>query len=152
MELIDTYRKILEGDITNKVEGAEKTFHYKRFDVISLGTPTMFTKKTKGENWEFARKGVAPSFSYSNLYKSLPTLHDTVNELLDKIDSHLKSNEPCNIRELMVAVTFDFITTSMFGVNFHALTGLGAKIFCTQMKIITQILFERVNLIPRQEL
>jgi cytochrome P450 len=120
-------RIILDGNDEkhSAIEPGDKTFHYRNFNVITFGLSTMFSKKTAEKSWYTARKAMAPSFSYSNIYKSLPKLSDTLNELKAVMNTFAESGEHVDISSLMVNFTFDFMTTSMFGENYHAIEQKG---------------------------
>ena len=115
---------IVIGDATlaRKVfeEESEKPSTSKR---LTLNTATIFSKKTTGENWKMNRKGVASSFSASNLSKSIPSLHQKIDELTSILECNAQQETTFEITKLMLSLTMDFISSAMFGVDLHAMKG-----------------------------
>ena len=115
---------IVIGDATlaRKVfeEESEKPSTSKR---LTLNTASIFSKKTTGENWEINRKGVASSFSVSNLSKSIPSLHQKIDELTSILECNAQQETTFEITKLMLSLTMDFISSAMFGVDLHAMKG-----------------------------
>lgn len=117
-------RFILEGDTVREIVGGEKTFHYERLQTATFGCPNMLTRNTYGsDGWDRSRKAVAPSFSYINLYKSLDKLTDRLNEFIDILHNFSRHDQTIDITSWMVKLTLDFITTSMFGINYETMKG-----------------------------
>lgn len=59
-------RLILEGDDEHGEE--DKSFRYRNITKITLGVPTMVTKRTHGEGWEWSRKVCISSLYVLILY------------------------------------------------------------------------------------
>eukprot|EP01036_Dinobryon_divergens_P024387 gene24387-32834_t len=99
-------------------EEIEKPSSAKR---LTLNNTSIFSKKTIGENWEMNRKGVASSFSFSNLSKSIPCLNQKIDELMDILEHNSQQETIFEITKLMLSFTMDFISTAMFGVDLHSM-------------------------------
>jgi hypothetical protein len=106
-------RKIFE-------EESEKPSSYKRFQGLTKGVPTIFTRFTRNDGWELARKGIASSFSMTNITKTFSALQENLDELLSRLQAHAEGGNSFEITELMLAVTMDFIASAMFGVKYHS--------------------------------
>ena len=96
-------------------EEIEKPSSAKR---LTLNNTSIFSKKTIGENWEMTRKGVASSFSFSNLSKSIPCLNQKIDELMDILEHNSQQETIFEITKLMLSFTMDF---AMFGVDLHTM-------------------------------
>jgi cytochrome P450 len=101
----------------------EKTVVYKRMEAMHGGIPSLLTKHTEGEGWDWARKGVAKSFSMTNLYVSMEKLHMKLDILDSILRSHQADNSFVNISEVMINLTFDYLTSAMYGKDFNFLEG-----------------------------
>ena len=113
-------RIVLEGD--NTQEELEKSFAYRGMRGVTLGVPTMVTKQTHGEGWDWARKAVSSSFSNTNLYKLLPALQIQLNQFRCIVDAHIDQNKTFeDLASWMVRLTMDFLAQSMFHVDFGTL-------------------------------
>jgi cytochrome P450 len=115
-------RKILEGDSSSGIPESDKSFRYKLLEKLTCGVGTILTKKTHGEDWALARKGVGPSFSMSNLNRLLPALQKKLGLFNRILREH--ADEGKILEDLAtwgVCFTLDFITTSMFDTDFSAL-------------------------------
>eukprot|EP01041_Mallomonas_annulata_P016441 gene16441-34309_t len=107
-------RLILEGDIKKSIKGSDKGLIYRRFNALTCGHQSVFTKLTEGEGWEVARKGLAPSFSMANINKRFDSLQNKVNEFCQIMDTFAISGETVlKMDQWMVKLTLDFISTSM---------------------------------------
>jgi cytochrome P450 len=104
-------RQLLEAD-SNKSHG------YRKFKQLTFNQPNIVSKDTFHDGWDWARKGVSPSFSNTNLYKTLPKLHMRLNEFLELLDEFTENRKEFNINQMLLQFTFNFIATSMFGVDF----------------------------------
>ena len=103
-------------------EHEEKSKVYKNFDGVSNGVPTLFTKRTFHGGWDFARKGVAPSFSMANINKALPKVYKKLDELHEILSKYVSTGAVFDMGHLMILLTVDFITTTMFDVEYNALS------------------------------
>jgi cytochrome P450/NADPH-cytochrome P450 reductase len=104
-------RQLLETD-SNKSRG------YRRFRELTFNHPNIVSKDTFNDGWEWARKAVSPSFSNTNLFKTLPKLHQRLNELIQEFDKYCQTEEKFDMNDVMMKFTFNFIATSMFGVDY----------------------------------
>ena len=102
-------------------EEPEKAPIYKRFERLTQFYPSIFSKMTVGDNWDMNRKGVANSFSVSNLSKSLPGLHKKVEEFTNILETKSQQETTFDITDIMLSLTIDFIASTMFGVDFHSM-------------------------------
>jgi cytochrome P450 len=114
-----------DGNLARQVfeEEIEKPSIYKRFERVTQFKSTIFTKKTVGENWEVSRKGVASSFSTTNLSKSLPVLHKKVDDFMSILGQNAQKDATFEINKLALSLTMDFISSTMFGVDLKTMTG-----------------------------
>eukprot|EP01036_Dinobryon_divergens_P024386 gene24386-32833_t len=114
-----------EANLARQVfeEEIEKPAIYKRFQRITQFNATIFSKKTVGENWDMNRKGVASSFSVSNLSKSLPALHKKVEEFTSILEKNVLQETTFEITDAMLSLTIDFIASTMFGVDLQTTGG-----------------------------
>ena len=118
---IELLKIVLLGDNTNKHPAMEKSFMYKRYNFISLQIPSILTKKTENEGWHWARKGVSPSFSNTNLYQTIPLLNKELNRLVELMCKMSSEGKRFDVVSLSVHFTIDFLTLSMFGESFNTL-------------------------------
>ena len=114
-------RLILEGDKTRGFPAADKDQSYHRLDPGLLGVPNMFTKRTHGEGWEWARRAIAPAFSTLNISKKLPILEKTLSKLCDMLTEYEGTAHQFDIQSLIFRFAFDFSTIALFGMCFDAL-------------------------------
>jgi cytochrome P450 len=116
-------RKITDGDESLSMPASEKTHRYKKLNAITFGTPNILTKRTHGEGWDWARKGIAPSFSISNLVKRLPELQQKLKIFTEVLETHYVGEKKIleDVSSWMLNVTVDFLSSSMFGIDFDTL-------------------------------
>ena len=113
-------RIVLEGDNTRNE--LEKSFAYRGMKGVTLGVPTMVTKQTHGEGWDWSRKAVSSSFSNTNLYRLLPALQMQLNHFRRIVDAHIDQHKTFeDLASWMVRLTMDFLARSMFHVDFGTL-------------------------------
>lgn len=96
------------------LDSGEKPNLYKDFNKLTR-SPTMFSKRTHGEGWEWARKSVAPSFSTTNLNKVLPKLSLKLGELKHVLEKFADEKAAFDIADVLIKFTLDFIITGMLG-------------------------------------
>lgn len=118
---IELLKIVLLGDDAKKYPAMDKSPTYKRFNFMSLGIPSVFTKKTENEGWHWARKGVAPSFSNTNLYQTIPVLNNVLNRLIELMRKMSEEGKEFDIVSLTIHFTIDFLTLSMFDECFNTL-------------------------------
>ena len=119
-------RLIIEGDTTH--QECEKSFRYSSLNGITNGVPTMLTKRTHGEGWNSSRKAISPSFSNTNLYRLLPGLQMKLNQLKSILDAHVEQKKNFDdISSWMIRLTIDFLTKTMFDVDFGTLHNQSVK-------------------------
>ena len=138
-------RQILDGDKTLGFPGADKDYMYHRFDPGMLGVPNMFTKRSQGEGWEWARKAVAPTFSHLNIQKKVPILRKTLSKLCDMLIQYETTTYLFDLHSLMLRFTFDFSTVAMFGMCFDALgdSKTDGNKFLHEVEIVTKEYFQK---------
>ena len=95
--------------------------------------------------WDWARKGVAPAFSNTNLLKRLPAIQQKTAEFTDVLDKHIAENKLLtNFSTWMVKLTIDFISTSMFDRDFNTINhpesevATDGEVYLTQLPITTK--------------
>jgi len=123
-------RLILEGDDSRCLRSADKTNDYAKFEYLTVGIKTVFTKKTYAQgpgDWFTTRKAMAPSFSTKNLLKQLPVLQAKLDELFQVLGEFATAGAAVDIAELMVNLSVDFILASMFGVDCRTLEAFGPR-------------------------
>lgn len=108
-------------------EAEEKHAAYKMFDGITNNYPSVLTKKTYGDDLGVIKKFTAPSFSVTNIHKSLPIMYTKVDELKELLQSHASKSTPFDCPDVMTRMTVDFITSAMFDRDFNALTDANSK-------------------------
>ena len=113
-------RLILSGNVDNK-ECDRYPAIYKSLKEIFFGYPTIFTKRTIGEGWDWARRGVAPAFSNFNLQKCVPKFNSTLTRLSRVLNTLSDDGFSFSISSVMLHVTFDFLTSALFDIDFHTL-------------------------------
>ena len=114
-------RLILEGDKTRGFPVADKDEMYHRFEPGMLGVPSVFTKMSEGEDWEWARKSIAPIFSNLNIRKKIPILQNTLYKLCEMPKEYENKAIKFDLQLLMFRFTFDFSRVALFGMRFDAL-------------------------------
>lgn len=101
----------------------EKTYLTKRIDGITGYVPNVFSKKTHGEGWDFARKSLAKSFSNSNLHQALPVFYFKLDHFMRILQEVSKERKGIDICDYSIRLTLDFLTNSMFDTDFDFLNG-----------------------------
>lgn len=92
----------------------EKPYILQRFMGLTNGVKTIFTNRTHGNTWNSARKAVAPSFSVTNISKTLPRVHDKIDELQKILTQHVSDKTSFDVPRLMVLLTLDVICAGKF--------------------------------------
>ena len=113
--------KILEGDKLKGFLPADKSDQVKKFNKLFFGCPNIFTKKTIGEGWEWARKTIAPEFSMANISKSIPKLHINLGKLEEIMHKNCEEGTSFDIAKLMMQFTLDFILAALFKLNYDSM-------------------------------
>ena len=96
------------------IEEDEKPALYSRFSGVTNGVPTVFSAPTHSHSWPSARKGIAPSFSMTNIVLSLPKMYEKINELKKILTRHESEKTTIDLPELMTQLTMDFICAGKF--------------------------------------
>lgn len=91
------------------LEQDEKPYMMQRFMGLTNGIKTIFTNRTHGDTWNSVRKAVAPSFSVTNISKTLPRVHDKIDELEKILERHVLEKTSFDVPRLMVLLTLDVI-------------------------------------------
>jgi cytochrome P450 len=102
-------------------EENEKPSVYKNIDGLTLGLSTIFSKSTHGTNHHNIRKGLAPSFSSTNIFSSLPKLHEKIDLLKNIFLQNEKDDVSFNVSEIFPRLLMDMLCTAMFDVDYHTL-------------------------------
>ena len=110
-------RKILEGDKSIGLLPGDRTSRIQRINKLFFGCPTLFTRKTRGEGWDWARKAIAPEFSMANISKSILKLHVNLGKLEGVIYQRCEEGKPFDIAKLMTQFTFNFILAALFNLK-----------------------------------
>jgi hypothetical protein len=98
--------------------------------VVALtGCSTMFSKRTYGEGWDWTNKNVAPSFSTTNLNKSLPLFSSKIAQLMECFEEAAEKKD-VDIAVVLLKFTLDFIISGMFGGT----TGAATSAITDEMK------------------
>lgn len=93
---------------------------------ICCGATSIIVRKTHGEGWAELRKAIAPSFSNTNLFKTLPQLREKVVEFTEILDDHIARGAIVQDMPAWLAkLTIDLISSSMFHTNFDSLNESG---------------------------
>jgi cytochrome P450 len=115
-------RRILEGKDLHGDYFSDKSFRYRVLTQITKGFPTMVTKRTLREGWDWSRKGVAPSFSTMNLNKRFPELQSKVAIFMNIMGNFANEGKVVeDISSWMLRLTVDFLTASMFDMDFKTM-------------------------------
>jgi cytochrome P450 len=117
-------RTILEGDKTKGIPESEKSHHYTDFQQLYDKAPSFAFSKTNTERWRQGRKGTAPAFSSSNIFRQFPSIIKGVNQFHDILSQHAADSKP--VEDLTVwlnKLIFDILGSGMFQVEFNLLTG-----------------------------
>ena len=92
---------------------SEKPSLYQRFSGVNNGVQTMFSMQTSNKGWHHARKGMAPSFSMSNLCLSMPIMHAKINQLKATLIEKQLNGTTIEVDRLMTQMTMDFVCAGM---------------------------------------
>ena len=79
----------------------------------------MFRNLTCDEGRKAARKFIAPSFSLTNLKYTFGIIFQSLEVFGDILSESERKGKPLDLNEAMIRLTFDSITESAFGVNYH---------------------------------
>ena len=109
---------IVVGD--NDWKESDKQDRIKRAQRVTCNRATIFTKKTCGEGWNWVHRLLAPMFSVSNINKTTPLLHNVLENLYEVFDSSTEENRTLDLSDLSTRATFDFLTTSLFHLDFNS--------------------------------
>ena len=112
-------RKILEGDKSKGYLPGDRSDRLKRLNKLFFGCPSVLTKKTFGEGWDWARKAIAPEFSMANISKSIPKLHTNLGKLEQVMNKFCDDEKPFDIAKLMMQFTLDFILAAVFNLSYN---------------------------------
>ena len=91
------------------IEEEMKPAIYGRFSGATNGVTSIFTALTHSHSWPSARKGIAPSFSMTNISLSLPKMYQKIHELKRILVRHESEKTTIDLPELMTQLTMDFI-------------------------------------------
>jgi len=138
-------RLVFEGDKNRGISGADKDQIYHRLDAGMLGVHNLFTKRTHGEGWEWARKAIAPAFSNLNVNSKIPILQEALSKVFHILDEYDSRAHQFDIHNFMTKFILDFTTISLFGISFDALGGeetLGNK-FIHEIEILIKEYYQK---------
>ena len=117
-------RIILEGDKSKGIVACEKSRHYAAFQKLMDSAPGFTSVKTNSERWRQGRKGVAPAFSTSNIFRQFPRIIKGVNQFHDILSQHAAEGKPVeDLTAWFNKLIFDILGSGMFLVEFNLLTG-----------------------------
>jgi cytochrome P450 len=106
-------RHFLQGD-----EEQEKAPFMKMLNTIDRDTDNILTHYTSNADREKARKGLAPSFSTTNLQQTWPFLEDGLIEEFKKLRKLSQTGEPLNCRDNVLMFLLRMLGRSAFGIEF----------------------------------
>lgn len=95
----------------------EKPVTYSRFNKVSFGLDTMFSKRTHDNSWHFARKGAAPAFSMKNIKSTIPCLESKIETFCSVLNDYSDKQHSFDIADFAVYFTMEYLMESMFGLN-----------------------------------
>ena len=117
-------RTILEGDKSKGIVESDKSHHYGAFQKLFDLAPAFGFSKTETERWRQGRKGVAPAFSTSNIFRQFPRIIKGVNQFHDILSKHAAEGKPVeDLAAWLNRLIFDILGSGMFQVEFNLLTG-----------------------------
>ena len=117
-------RTILEGDKSKGIVECEKSHHYAAFQKLFDMAPSFVFSKTNTERWRQGRKGVAPAFSTSNIFRQFPSIIKGVNQFHDILSKHAAEGKPVeDLAAWLTKLIFDILGSGMFQIEFNLLTG-----------------------------
>jgi cytochrome P450 len=125
---------VCDPELARKVfeEEDEKPELYKKLDALNKGgVSTIFTKSTHGDDHYKVRKCLAPSFSISNIFSSLPKLHEKLDFVKKIFLQNEKENRNFDAAKTFARLLLDMLCTAMFDVDYHTLedeNGEGRKL------------------------
>jgi cytochrome P450 len=92
---------------------SEKPSLYQRFSGANNGVQTLFSRQTSDIGWHHARKGMAPSFSMTNLCLSMPIMYAKITQLKAIMIEKQLNGTTIEVDRLMTQMTMDFICAGM---------------------------------------
>ena len=117
-------RIIVEGDKSKGIVESEKSHHYSTFRKLTDSAPGFIFEKTNSERWRQGRKGVAPAFSTSNIFRQFPRIIKGVNQFYDILSQDAVEGKPVeDLTAWLTKLIFDILGSGMFQVEFNLLTG-----------------------------
>ena len=117
-------RTILEGDKSKGIVESDKSHHYGAFQKLFDMAPCFIFSKTNSERWRQGRKGIAPAFSTSNMFRQFPSIIKGVNQFHDILSQHATEGKPVeDLTAWLTKLIFDILGSGMFQVEFNLLTG-----------------------------
>jgi cytochrome P450 len=114
---------VCDPDFARKIfdEEDEKPQLFKKMDGVTGGVSTIFSKRTHGNGHHKVRKCLAPSFSLTNIYSSLPKLHAKIDILKKIFLQNEKDNVSFDVLVIFPRLLMDMLCTAMFDIDFHIL-------------------------------
>ena len=91
------------------IEEVEKPAIYRRFSGLISSSDSIFSASTHSHSWQSARKGLAPSFSMTNICLSLPKMYQKIDDLLHILALYESERKIVDLPELMTQLAMDFI-------------------------------------------
>ena len=91
------------------IEEVEKPAIYRRFSGLISSSDSIFSASTHSHSWQSARKGLAPSFSMTNICLSLPKMYEKIDDLQNILASYESERTIVDLPQLMSQLAMDFI-------------------------------------------
>lgn len=104
-------------------EHHEKNYTYKLMNGLTFGIGGLFSKQTFHDNWDWARKGVAGSFSLSNLNLKLPHIHQQLEVTQSSLRQFAKEKIPFDLDYVGVDLTMNILVATMFAMDSNTFKG-----------------------------
>ena len=133
-------RTILEGDKSKGIPESEKSHHYAAFQKLFDLAPSFGFSKSSTERWRQGRKGAAPAFSTTNIFRQFPSIMKGVNQFHDILSQHAAEGKPVeDLTAWLNKLIFDILGSGMFLIEFNLLTGghISHISFCALLNVST---------------
>ena len=98
-------------------EHHEKNYSYKLMRGCSYGIDGLFSKNTFNDDWDWARKHVANSFSLSNLNLKVSSIHHHLHEIHSTLFKYAREHTPFELDYVGVDLTMKILVSTMFSID-----------------------------------
>ena len=111
-------------------EHHEKNYSYKLMRGSSFGIDGLFSKNTFHDGWDWARKHVVNSFSFTNLNLKISSIHQHLQEIHSTLSKFADERTSFDLDIVGVDLTMNILISTMFSIdkNSYPVQNIGKKL------------------------